>query len=108
MNTPHVEWIWLDERESVGLTELSRVCGMSAQELNELVDYGALSPIVSDQPERLFNAEVVIPLRAAGRMRTDYDLDLFTVVLLMDSLTRISTLERRVRTLEATVGHIHD
>jgi chaperone modulatory protein CbpM len=105
MNTPHVEWIWLDERESVGLTELSRVCGMSAQELDELVEYGALAPIVSDQPERLFNAACVMPLRTAGKMRTDYDLDLFTVVLLLDSLTRISTLERRVKALEATAAH---
>ena len=103
MTPRHPEWIWLDELESVSMTDLSSASGMSADELDELVEYGALVPLAAGKPERLFSAQYVTPLRAAGKMRLDYDLDIFTVVLLMDSLSRIEMLERQVRRLETTV-----
>jgi len=65
---------WLNGREVE--SELSSVCAMSATELDELVDYGALVPMNSAQPERLFSAECVMPLRTASQLRCDFDLDL--------------------------------
>lgn len=66
MTNLEVERDWLDAGESLNLTELSRVCEMSTAELNELVEYGALSPLDSSQQERLFAAECISPLRTAG------------------------------------------
>jgi chaperone modulatory protein CbpM len=102
-----LEWMWLDATETVTLSELSRCCGLSTLELDELVDYDALLPLPpapSQSPlmfERLFSAEWVAPLRKVVKMRQDYDLDLFTVAILLNHLNRIEMLERKVRSLEA-------
>ncbi len=95
------EWAWLDARETLSLSDLSCVCAMSEAELDELVDYGALVPLGPALPERLFSAACVTPLRAAGKLRLDFDLDLFTVAMLMGYLTRIELLERDLRSLQA-------
>ena len=96
------DWLWLDARETVTLSELSRVCGMSAAELDELVEYGALRPLADpDRTESHFSAEYVSPLRAAGKLRLDFDLDLFTAAILLDYLNRIEVLERQLQSLQA-------
>ena len=107
MGQQQVDWMWLDATETVTISELSRCCGMSALELDELVDYKALPPLPpapSQSPlmfERLFSAEWVTPLREVGKMRHDYDLDLFTVAMLLSHLNRIEVLEKKVRNLQA-------
>ena len=103
MNPQEVELTWLDGRETVSMSDLSRVCGMSAAELAELVDYGALVPLDPQRQERCFSAECVMQLRTAGKLRLDFDLDVFTVAILMGYLNRIETLERQVRSLEANL-----
>lgn len=92
---------WLDAREVVTLAELARICALSPAELDELVDDGVLVPVEQAKQERLFSAECVMPLRAVGKLRQDFDLDLFTVGLLLGYLNRIEALERQVRTLKA-------
>ena len=92
---------WLDAREVIPLAELAQICALSPAELDELVDYGVLVPVEKAPQERLFSAECVTPLRAAGKLRQDFDLDLFTVGLLLGYLNRIEALERQVRTLKA-------
>lgn len=107
MAQQQIEWMWLDATETVTISELSRCCGMSTFDLDELVDYKALTPLPpapSQSPlmfERLFSAEWVTPLREAGKMRQDYDLDLFTVAMLLSHLNRIEVLEKKVRSLQA-------
>ena len=108
MKAQVVEVAWLDARETVTLVELSRACGLSAAELDELVEYGALPPLQGDQPERAFSAEWVVPLRTAGRLRQDLDLDLFAVAILLGYLNRIEQLESEVKSLRAHLpGHTH-
>ena len=95
------EWRWLDTRETVTLTELSHCCGLSEAELDELVDYCALVPLIPVEQEPTFSAQWVIPLRNASKLRLDFDLDLFTVVILLGNLNRIEMLERQVHSLQA-------
>lgn len=101
MEHQRIEVAWLDAREAVTLAELAQICALSLAELDELMDYGALVPKQDVRPERLFSAECVMPLRTAGKLRQDFDLDLFTVGLLLGYLNRIDALERQVRSLEA-------
>lgn len=96
-----VEISWLDARETVTATDLSRACGLSAAELDELVDYGALAPLAGGGAERRFSADCVVPLRAAARLRQDFDLDMFAVVILLGYIGRIEALEVEVRSLRA-------
>ena len=83
----------------LSLDELALACALSADEVDELVDYGALSPLQAVAPQRLFFSSWVPPLREACRLRRTYDLELFTVVILMDHLQRIEVLEAQLRRL---------
>lgn len=96
-------WRWLDTRETVTLTELSHCSGMSTAELDELVDYCALVPVTDTSAclERAFSAQWVVPLRHAAKLRLDFDLDLFTVAILLGNFNRIEVLERQVHSLQA-------
>lgn len=104
MTAPLVEVGWLDSRERVTRSELSRVCGLTEAEVAELVDYGALRALPATGAEPLFSAECLPALRRATRLRRDLDLDLFTVALLLQYLDRIEVLERQVRSLRAQVS----
>ncbi len=96
-----LEIVWLDDREAVTQAELAQVCALSSAELDELVDYGALLPAREGSDQRFFSAEWVMPLREAGRLRQAFDLDLFTVAMLLGYLQRIEGLESQVRSLQA-------
>lgn len=101
MNAQVVEVGWLDARETITAPELSRACGLSAAELDELIEYGALAPLRRNEAERVFSAECIVPLRIAGRLRQDFDLDLFAVSILLGYINRIEELEREVKSLKA-------
>jgi chaperone modulatory protein CbpM len=92
-----------DTCETITLTELAQCCGMSAQDLDELVDYSALVPVAGAAPEPIFSAHWVVPLRSAAKLRFDFDLDLFTVAIVLGNLNRIDALERQVQSLLALV-----
>lgn len=95
------EWTWLDTRETITMAELSQVCGLSAAELVELVDYGALAPLGEPREADVFSATWVAPLRTAGKLRQDFDLELFSVAMLVGYLIRIETLERELKAARA-------
>ena len=97
---PH-DWNWWDASDTLTDSELSRACGMSVRELDELVDYGALKPLAKQSERRVFSASCVPTLRTACEIRRDYDLDLFTVALLMGYLIRIEELEHEIRALHS-------
>lgn len=101
MKQVQVEISWLDDSETVSLTELARCCEMSVAQLDELIDYRALLPLSASAPEPVFSAEWVALLRAVDKLRLEFDLDLFTVAILLGKLQRIEALERQVRQLQA-------
>ncbi|MDD5336533.1 MAG: chaperone modulator CbpM [Rhodoferax sp.] len=101
MTQDPLEYLWLDNGQTVTLTELSSCCAMSVAELDELVDYCALVPLSAASQERVFSAEWVAPLREAGKLRVDFDLDLFTVAILLGNLKCIEVLELQVQQLQA-------
>lgn len=102
MNAHVVEVAWLDARETVSRAELARACGLTEPELAELMEYGALRAVEGGSPgDPLFSADCVPTLRQAGRLRRDFDLDLFAVALLMDYLHRIELLEQQLKSLQA-------
>jgi chaperone modulatory protein CbpM len=74
------DWMRLDTQHSVDPQELAQLCAMSEADIDELVEYGALVPL-ANEPGRCFNSAVVPSLREAARLRSDFDLDLFTVSL---------------------------
>lgn len=102
MSAHVVEVAWLDARETVSRAELARACGLTEAELAELMEYGALRAAEGGSAAQpLFSADCVPALRRAGRLRRDFDLDLFAVALLLEYLNRIDLLERQLRSLQA-------
>lgn len=103
--SPH-DWIHLDDRGLVGQADLACMCRLSPAEVDELVDYGALSPLAAESPaQRMFRAAVVPLLREATDLRERFDLDLFTVGLVLGYLQRIQHLEQQLRSLEVHLPH---
>lgn len=87
---------------TVDLHELAQAASMSLEELRKLMEYGALCPLTTLRTEPVFPMACMAPLRAAGQLRRDYDLDLFVIVIVMDYLSRIEHLESQVRALQGT------
>lgn len=96
---------WLDVHGTVGAPELARICNLTLPELDELVDYGLLTPVAASGPQRVFSAACVPSLREASALRSRFDLELFVLGLVFSQLQRISDLEREVRTLHAHLPH---
>lgn len=107
MATEAPELHWLDAHRHIDQAELAAMCSLTVTEVDELVEYGALVPVLAEAGSgmRLFSAACVAPLREAVRLRGHYDLDVFTVSLLLGYLQRIEQLEHQVRTLQAHVPH---
>ncbi|MBK7000079.1 MAG: hypothetical protein IPH35_08945 [Rhodoferax sp.] len=77
-----IETPWPEFGDVLALPELALACAMSLPELHELMEYGALCPIAQPPAEPVFAMNCLEPLRKAGKLRRDYDLDLFVVVIL--------------------------
>lgn len=101
MTEYQVEYVWGESSDVVSFAELSQVCGLSAAELDELVEYGALLPLDPSEQERRFRSACIPSLRTANTLHRDFDLDMFAVSFLLDYLTRIEALEEQVRLLKA-------
>ena len=97
---------WLDPQRRIEQAELAAMCSLTVTELDELVEYGSLTPLAAEGTSvRQFSAACVMPLREAVRLRGIYDLDLFTVSLLLGYLQRIDHLEHQLRALQAHAPH---
>ena len=87
------EAVWLDERGAITLVELSECSGLSAAELRELVELGALEPLDREASEWSFGAQCVIAARTACRLRTDFELDSPGLALVLALVERVHELE---------------
>jgi chaperone modulatory protein CbpM len=116
MTLIQVEWAWLNARETINQHDLSDCCGLAESDLEELIEYSALIPAeqsldMSNKQtsfSHIFSTEWIVPLREAGKMRADFDLDIFTVALLLAKMSRIEILEREILALQAQMSfHAH-
>jgi chaperone modulatory protein CbpM len=98
----------LDAGQYLTCEQLSGHCGLSMIEIGELVGYSALEPIASqsvqadiDKRDRwVFSANWLRPLQAAAKLRNDFDLDMFSVAVVLSGLQRIDELEQLVRFMQ--------
>jgi hypothetical protein len=78
----------------LGIDEFARIASVSKQDVQELEQYRLLAA------DRL-DLRTALALRAAAKLRGDFDLDLFTTGLLAGYLLRIEDLEGEVQRLRA-------
>ena len=99
---------WLDAHHEISLTELVELSGLSATDVQHLVDCEALLPVNLAEPpvtrettECYFSAECLALVRTASRLRDDFDLDTNGLTLALQLLNRIHELEADMRKLRA-------
>ncbi|MDP1716663.1 MAG: chaperone modulator CbpM [Burkholderiales bacterium] len=105
MEAKQVEAVWLTEEREFSLAELAELSGLSEPDLHELVDYGAITPLNPDSPQWAFKGECVVTVRAACRLRVNFDLEPHAVALVVSLLDRIHDLEAQLGRLSAQMPH---
>lgn len=101
MESEHAEAQWLTEECQFSLTELVELSGSSVEELRELVEYGAISPVNPDSSQWVFPGQCLPTVRAACRLRVGFDLEPHGVALVISLLDRIHDLEAQMGRLRA-------
>ncbi|MEA3640322.1 MAG: chaperone modulator CbpM [Lamprobacter sp.] len=103
-----VEGVILDERTLVSVTELTRVCGLSLEQVQSMVSEGMLHPDGSAPEQWCFTGVEVRRTRRALRLQQDLELNLAGVALALDLLDEVEQLRSRVRCLEHQLGSLYD
>lgn len=85
----------------LSMSEICRCCGVHAELIIEMVEYGVVEPARIDDNRRwLFAGETLARLNRAQRLRRDLQLDLPGLALSLDLLDEIDALRRQVASLQ--------
>lgn len=82
-------------------SEVAKLCNLSHEEMQELIDYGAIKFDYTIESEGFYSAERLSLLQSACKQRSDYDLDLFSVVICVQYLENIAELKQQIQSLQA-------
>lgn len=85
----------------LSMEEVLVLCEIPREEVLDLMDYGALQSDMVVGDEVFFSVQRVDYLKVACAQRRDYDLDLFSVVLLMGYLQEIASLKQQLAQYQA-------
>ena len=103
---------WLLEHPEISVEELAELSGLPAQLLRELVDDGALDPLNAPAPSGAqlpqwsFPAECIVAVRAAYRLREDFELDANALSVALPLIQRIHKLEAQLRELQSQLPRL--
>jgi chaperone modulatory protein CbpM len=92
---------WLTEKCEFSIHELVELSGSSVEELRELVEFGAITPVNPESSNWVFPGQCLLTVRAACRLRASFDLETHGVALVISLLERIRDLEAEMEGLRA-------
>lgn len=99
------DWLWLNDEGICSAQHLLEFSGLSADELEDLIENDVITPIdLSTQPHS-FQLRYVSVARLARKLRDDFELDRRGVTLAMTLIRRIDELESERNTLRARLAH---
>ena len=78
---------------SLDLKDAVEICQLNDDEFNELVEYGVVELMVNESGAVSIASSCIHTLQTAAQIRIDYALDLFSIVILVNYLQRITDLE---------------
>lgn len=93
--------IIIDEHVTITLHDMCQHCGVSADVIIEMVEYGIVDPIGEAQEEWNFQAAALQRLQTALRLQHDLGVNLEGVGLIIDLLEEVRVLRERVALLES-------
>jgi chaperone modulatory protein CbpM len=96
--------MWLDERGELTIVELTQCSGLTAEEVRDLVELGALVPSQAGAEPR-FPAACIAAVRTAARLRDDFEVDTRGLALALTLLERVHALESELRSVTALMPH---
>ncbi len=95
--TESTEVLWLNTISEMSLQELSEYSGMSQAEILTYVEEGAIIPSDVSAPSLLFSERYQVTIRAARRLRDDFELDTKGLAVAISLLKRIQDLEQALQ-----------
>ena len=101
MASEQTEAVWLTEDCEFSIEELAQLSELSETDLRELVDYGAIEPIEPGATRWVFTGHCLTTVRAARRLRSDFELEPHGVALVVSLLERIRDLEAQLENARA-------
>ena len=96
-----LEAAWLSEECEFTLAQLAEISGLTEAELREFVDYGAIAPVDPAAAQWSFTGRCLVTVRAARRLRADFELEPHGVALVISLLDRIGDLQSELARLRA-------
>jgi chaperone modulatory protein CbpM len=105
MSIQVTESIWLNASSLCSFQQLVDVSGLSREDLQELVDVGAIEPANHDPGNYVFQSECIVIARKARRLRDDFELDMPGLALALRLLQRVDELEGRLNAVRAQTSH---
>lgn len=88
--------ILIDEKSELSLSDLCKGCSSSAEWIIELVEEGALEPIVYQETQWRFSGNNLQKARTAMRLQRDLGLNLAGIALALELMDKIENLETRL------------
>ena len=92
---------WMNEAHEFSMAELAELSGLSATELHELVEFGAVAPLRPEATPWVFGGHCLVTVRTAFRLRQSFELEPHGIALAMALLQRVSDLEAQLQHLQA-------
>ncbi len=99
-----IEASLVDDDATFTMREVCAACGVHAERVVELADYGIVEPPLAPVPGWRFNAAAVYRMRRALNLCQDLGLNLAGASLAMDLLDELETLRGEVERLSRLAG----
>jgi chaperone modulatory protein CbpM len=90
----------LDDDYQLTLSDLCRICGISAEQVLALVDEGVIEPADREPGHWRFHSVCIRRVRCAYRLNRDLGVNLAGAALAVELLEEIDQLRARLRLLE--------
>lgn len=89
------------EEKMVSFSKLTKVSGLGAEILEELIEFGVLEPKEGESPDSwIFSSYAITIARKASKLKVDFDLLPTGIAIALIYQKRIQELEERVKELE--------
>ena len=99
----------MGETDSVfSLNEICERCGVHAEIITEMVEYGIIAPIEQVQPRWQFTVTALIRLRRAQRLQRDLELNLPGLALSLELIDEVEMLRSEIADLKHRLQQFHD
>lgn len=93
----HTEIVWLNASSGLSIQELIDSSELSKDEIYQYVEEGVIMPIDPHAPQLIFSSQYTTTLRAARRLRDDFELDTQGLAVVITLLKRIHHLEEQLQ-----------